>query len=547
MSASSTIAGEPAPEPEEPGASVLERSLREPGYTPPRRALPDLVRALGAVPEADVPPLERAIARAGAPALDAALAALEGGSAPEPALLRLLERLLEPGGDARALSPLLAALAGDSAECRKLAARALGKLRDARAEAPLIDLLRRTPSREWKSIVDALGALGGPAALASLPAAPLPADVGADADLARRIERARLLIERRLMRSEPARIELDRPLPSAWRVELRARSGLSEVLADELRESGFRPSVMATDRVEIQHQGTLGDLLCARTALDVALVVAIDPESTAPPAERIADALTRPETLTALAAWARGTPRFRVAWTLPGHRRALSWALARAVRRCTSALVNDASAAPWTVRARPDGAGELRLVPRVDPDPRFAHRVVAVRAASHPTIAAALARIARPRPGDVVWDPFAGSGLELCEVARLGPVRELWGSDVDEAALEAARTNLAAAGIAGARLVQGDALSLSPADVSVIVTNPPMGRRLARDGSLSRLLRDFVGHAARVLRPGGRLVWLSPLPRVTERAAREAALTATLGPDVDMGGFSAQLQVLARR
>jgi tRNA G10 N-methylase Trm11 len=184
------------------------------------------------------------------------------------------------------------------------------------------------------------------------------------------------------------------------------------------------------------------------------------------------------------------------------------------------------------------------LVPRAFDDPRFGYRRADVPAASHPTLAAALARAARVRPDDVVWDPFVGSGLELVERALLGPYARLIGTDLDSRALNAARANLAAASVARYELVQADALSHAPAGVTLILTNPPMGRRVARDGSLRELLGAFVGRAARLLAPGGRLVWLSPLPELTTRRARALGLSVEAVSSVDMGGFRAELQIL---
>jgi 23S rRNA G2445 N2-methylase RlmL len=331
-------------------------------------------------------------------------------------------------------------------------------------------------------------------------------------------------------------------------VALSCRSGLEQVLADELRKR-WQPSIVAADRVDIQHSGSLRELLAARTALEVALVIPLEP-SPAPsvaPEHRIADALAQHDCIAALSAWTEGTPRFRVSWTSGGHRRALSWAIATALRARTNALVNDSRAARWTLRAPPDALGELLLVPRFDEDPRFAYRRADVPAASHPTIAAALARLGGVQGDEVVWDPFVGSGLELVERARLGPAREIWGSDVDPRALAAARRNLDGAGIGFARLVEADALRFAPPAPSLILTNPPMGRRVARDGSIAELLERFVEHAASVLRPSGRLVWLSPLPRRTQAVARRVGLDVVLGPDVDLGGFSAQVQIYTRR
>src|SRR5690606_4878486 len=164
--------------------------------------------------------------------------------------------------------------------------------------------------------------------------------------------------------------------------------------------------------------------------------------------------------------------------------------------------------------------GELLLLPRLDPDPRFDYRAADVPGASHPTIAAALARTAQARPTDVVWDPFVGSGLELVERARLGPFERLIGSDLDLRALSAAEKNLKSAHVTRFELVHGDARVLSPRGVNLILTNPPMGRRVVRDGTVGALLEGFVAHAATVLPRGGRLVWLSPAERRTARAAQ---------------------------
>jgi tRNA G10 N-methylase Trm11 len=121
------------------------------------------------------------------------------------------------------------------------------------------------------------------------------------------------------------------------------------------------------------------------------------------------------------------------------------------------------------------------------------------------------------------------------------------GSDIDPRALSAARENLDGAGVTRCELVRGDALTFAPPGVTLILTNPPMGRRVARDGSISALLERFVSHAAGVLPRGGRMVWLSVLDRRTESAAHRAGFDVAPGPDIDLGGFSARVQVFSRR
>jgi tRNA G10 N-methylase Trm11 len=87
-----------------------------------------------------------------------------------------------------------------------------------------------------------------------------------------------------------------------------------------------------------------------------------------------------------------------------------------------------------------------------------------------------------------------------------------------------------------------DALDYRPQGVTLVITNPPMGRRASRVSGLTGLLDRFVSHAAGVLVPGGRLVWIAPWPERARAAASKAGLVLELARDIDMGGFDAQLQ-----
>jgi tRNA G10 N-methylase Trm11 len=120
--------------------------------------------------------------------------------------------------------------------------------------------------------------------------------------------------------------------------------------------------------------------------------------------------------------------------------------------------------------------------------------------------------------------------------------------------LAAARKNLDEAGADWALLRRADARTFDPRAIggrarggmTAIITNPPMGRRVARGDDLEALLVNLVLRAPEILAPGGRLVWLSPLPRATRTAAERARLELRSAKSVDMGGFSAELQVLER-
>jgi hypothetical protein len=259
------------------------------------------------------------------------------------------------------------------------------------------------------------------------------------------------------------------------------------------------------------------------------------------------DLLTRSSARALIETWTIGQPRFRVDWLRGGHRRRATWALAAAAERELPWLVNDPRESPWELAIDDPPASSQRaditveLRPRGLAAPRFTYRRGDVPAASHPTLAAALARVAEARPDEIVWDPFVGSGLELIERGLLGTARRLIGSDIDPRALAVARRNVEAAKTTRVELLEGDATTLRPCrEIDAIITNPPMGRRIR--GDIGPLLTRFLGHAAALLRSGGHLTWLSPLPQRTRHVAIRLGLRLEVQLTVDMGGFNAELQ-----
>lgn len=517
--------------------SEFTRCLEDPGYTPPVRALDSLLPLLENAEPEGAAHLERVLARAGVPA---ALHALERLSSADAAarqrLLSLVGRIATETLSGLFLDPLLRILADPEPRCRRIAIRALGNLGDRSAEIPLIAALGREAPPEQRAIVEALGKVGAEAADRALEA--LNAN---DPDFSRRVLKARLLIERRTSRTAAPALAFDAPLGRVTNVSAVCRAGLAELLAEELAEFGAQ--AVGSERVDGAFAGSLSKLLVARTALEFGFRVSVEPH--ADPAEAIARALSSAEALEVFTTFTQGTPKFRLAWLEGGSQRALTWRVVQELRDRRPGLVNDPRNACWTVRASLRER-ELWLVPRLQPDPRFSYRVRDVPGASHPTIAAALARIGAETPSRVVWDPFVGSGLELIERARLGPWTRLIGSDLDANALDAAAANLSSAAVSGVELVRADARTLRVQDVDLILTNPPMGRRVVRDGSLDDLLDAFIENAARALVSGGRLIWLSPNERRTARAATSAGLIVKNGPNVDLGGFFARLQVFTK-
>ena len=458
----------------------------------------------------------------------ASTSADEGAKARLVAVLGLLAR----GGDAEAAELVIARLHDPAARVRRTAAIALGKLGGDSAAAALIarwDAGDVTPD-ERRALAEALGKLGGEPALARLRAL----TPGGDAELARLRDRALLMADRSAKRGEPSSIAADVAPPTPLDVRLACRRGFAPLLVEELKSIGMGPRQVDEAHVEVALSAPWSTLFASRLWASASIRIPLLPDELA---TSITRALTADSTRALLAAWTRGPVRWRLGFAR-GHKRAIVWRVARDVTAAAPELVNDPAATTWEVQVD-DGATALGLVPRRIEDPRFAWRVADVPSASHPTVAAALAWIADARPEDRVWDPFCGSGAELIERARRGPHRSLLGTDLDAAALAAARENLAAAGVA-AELALADARTHAAGPVDLVITNPPLGSRVRLDAAA--LLVDALPHLARQLAPRGRLVWITPAPRATTPIAERVKLRRVRSLDVDLGGVRGQLE-----
>lgn len=535
----------------------------------------------------------------------------EGGRARLIAVLGLLAR----AGDAEARQQLLARLADPAARLRKAAVIALGKLGGDDARQALVarwDAGDAVPE-ERRALAEALGKVGGEDALARLRAL----GPSADGELMRRRDRAILMADRTARRDQASRVVGDTAPPTAIELELDCRPGLGALLCEELAALGIAARPVGDRGAALRLAGPLSALFAARLWSSLAILIALDPGAELGAA--ITQAITAPATLALLRAWTRGPIRWRLGFEI-GHKRSIVWRVARDVTAAAPELINDPTATTWDAivsdagepepdphargaddqrgatpplmgrgagldrradrRSGPErradrgsgperiaGRAQLVLVPRRLDDPRFSYRVAEIPAASHPTVAAALAWLGEPRPGDRIWDPFCGSALELVECARRSTAGSLIGSDVDQSALAAARANLDAAGVV-AELVIGDARGYAPGPVpaatssvarlpsgmslasagspgaagsiDLIITNPPLGSRIAIDAAA--LLIAALPNLVRALAPHGRLVWITPSSRRTSPVAEQLGLVRRRSFAVDLGGVRGQLE-----
>jgi 23S rRNA G2445 N2-methylase RlmL len=434
---------------------------------------------------------------------------------------------------------LLALLHDPCEKARRYAMAALPKIGSGPGdEAELISVLRTTSSeREKKFLGQTLEKIGG--------AATLEVMGQGNAGI---LPQAEQKILARLARGQnPSAIRPENILShfAGLRLHLRGRRGLEGMVRAEVEgHRKFRVAETGRGLVGITPVASfsLADIYALRCFGTVGFVLGTVPDSEEALATVIASELTR----RILRTFTEGTVRYRLNFVSKGHQRSAVRLLAARIYALCPELLNDGHDVTWTVDIHPAGRGQcVELRPNMTPDPRFYYRKDDVPAASHPQLAACMARLAGRAEHEIVWDPFCGSGLELIESALLGGVQSIYGTDLRAEAIAIARANFAAAKIAPVPLnfFCGDfrdfarCEGLGPNSVTLIITNPPMGKRVIID-DLPRLIGDLFNVAAQALKPGGRLVFANPLRM--ERP--HPLLKLQTRQVVDFGGFDCRME-----
>ena len=442
----------------------------------------------------------------------------------------------------------LRGLLNDPAEkIRRYAMTAMPKLgAGEREEAELLALLGRTESeRERVSLAEVLQKIGGTATLKTMTEGDIEALNPAMQKVAANLARA----------ETPSLVSFKKVLRQfqSVSIHLRCRRGLERLMNEELQE---RTKSDPKFRIAHCQQGLLvmrpmapfklADVYALRCFDTASFVLGTLDRDRGENIEALASVIASPASHRLLEAFTDGPIRYRLEFVSKGHQRSAVRSLAsRVFARCPS-LLNDSRNAPWEISIRPAGREcSIELSPKLRPDPRFAYRAGDVPAASHPPLAACMARLAGAADEEIAWDPFCGSGLELIERTLRGGVQRVIGTDHSEDAIATARTNFESALASGVpnlfaccdfrdhAAVEG----LSAGAVSLVITNPPMGRRVPIP-NLRGLIDDLFTVAATVLRPGGRLVFANPLPV----EPKDRSLKLEHRQKIDLGGFHCRLE-----
>jgi SAM-dependent methyltransferase len=413
---------------------------------------------------------------------------------------------------------------------RRYAMAALPKLGAGEAEErELLSLMEKAAGeREEKALAQTLSRIGGKATLERGVA-------GQGGRLAVSVQRVRANVARKegagslVLGAALRRLE-------GVRVILRCRAGLAPFVVEEVQQAAqakalFRVGRQEAESVELipQKVFSLNDLYVFRCFGSLVFPLGELPRREAPgaplDARAVAAVLASGHARHIMQSFTEGPVRYRLEFPA---RRAVAGPAAEVagyVFEAAPALLNDPRQALWEVVVRESAlATWVELSPRLRPDPRFAYRRGDVPAASHPPLAAAMARLAGVGLGgeEKVWDPFCGSALELAECALRGGEGGLFlGTDLDPEAVSVARLNFAAAtrGRTGLRArfvacdfrkAAGQAELADLKDLTLMLCNPPLGKRVPV-GDLREMVRSLFALAGRLLRPGGRLVFVNPV------------------------------------
>ena len=443
----------------------------------------------------------------------------------------------------------LRGLLQDPAEkIRRYAMAALPKIgAGAGEEKQLLSLLQTTTvEREKKFLGRALDKIGGAATLDLVKAAPglLPqTEQKVRASLARK--------------EQPSSIRMDQtfPLSPGLRIHLRCRRGLEGIVRGEVqsfigKHGQFRLLDVCAGVVAITPaaQFSLAELYTLRCFATIGFVLGlVRPAKGTAVVEGLASVIASPLSRKLLTTFTEGSIRYRLDFIGKGHQRGAVRDVVNRVFALCPEILNDARSAPWAMDVYETTGGQaVELRPKFAPDPRLGYRTDDVEAASHPPLAACMARLAGRVDGELVWDPFCGSGLELIESALLGGVKKIFGTDISGEAIAIAQANIAAAKLKDVQTKlaccdfreHAKVAGLGPASVTLIITNPPLGRRV-RVPHLRGMFAELFTVAANVLKPGGRLVFANPM-RIEPT---DSSLKLTYREVVDLGGFDCHLEM----
>jgi tRNA (guanine10-N2)-dimethyltransferase len=155
------------------------------------------------------------------------------------------------------------------------------------------------------------------------------------------------------------------------------------------------------------------------------------------------------------------------------------------------------------------GVKQVEIIPKP-----FVERRPRKRPFFHPSsmpakLARCMVNLAQPKAGDLVLDPFCGTGSMLIEAGLIGC--RVVGFDVQKRMVRGSLKNIINYGIKPEGMGVADARQLPVTQVDCIVTDPPYGRSATTMGQKTKkIVMDFLSKIGDNLKKSGRVCIASP-------------------------------------
>ena len=138
------------------------------------------------------------------------------------------------------------------------------------------------------------------------------------------------------------------------------------------------------------------------------------------------------------------------------------------------------------------------------------YKVEHIPASLRPTIAFALVWASRIEDDDIFLDPMCGAATIIIERAQAERYKQLLGGDISSEAIRVAKENIGKKyKPIEIRIWDARQLPLSEESVTKVVSNLPFGRQIGSHTENKILYQQFFREVHRVLKTGGRAVFLS--------------------------------------